>query len=220
MNESLTEPVSESVSEPASEPASEHVAVERMLFFSDAVFAIAITLLALELKLPTEAPIVSQSELIDALGEVLPKFIAFIASFFLIGQTWIEHHRMGRFVEAYDRGLLWRNLLLLLFVSMIPFAAALIGDYARLPIATTIYSVCFLCVGLSKVWFWRHAVSKGFVHGDLREAAEINRRVWAAPLVSLGVAALSLLQLPYTYIGFCVTPLIAALLIRRLPQPH
>src|SRR5262245_59528459 len=99
--------------------SGEGLAFERLLFFSDAVFAIAITLLVIEIRVPEHAG-ASDGELARALLSRLPQIIGFLISFFLIGQTWIEHHRMCRLLAGYDLGLVWRNLCLLLFVAFMP----------------------------------------------------------------------------------------------------
>ena len=97
----------------------EHLAFERILFFSDAVFAISITLLILEIKVPSIQQEFSELQLGYALLQMTPKIVGFLISFFLIGQTWIEHHRICSYLETYDSRLLWRNLWLLLFVETI-----------------------------------------------------------------------------------------------------
>src|SRR5262245_56638261 len=95
--------------------SGERLAFERPLFFSDAVFAIAITLLVIEIRVPEPHAGASDDDLARALLSRLPHIVGFLISFFLIGQTWIEHHRMCRLLAGYDLGLVWRNLWLLLF---------------------------------------------------------------------------------------------------------
>ena len=88
--------------------------LERMILFSDAVFAIAITLLALEIKIPEiDKRIVTDRILSEKLDEMIPKFVGFLVSFFIIGLYWSIHHRMFGFVVNYTRGLLWLNLFFL-----------------------------------------------------------------------------------------------------------
>lgn len=75
---------------------SDELALERLLFFSDAVFAIAITLLVIEIRVPTLPHNATDRDLVVALLNLTPRIVGFIISFFLVGQTWIEHHRIGR----------------------------------------------------------------------------------------------------------------------------
>ena len=97
----------------------EHLAFERILFFSDAVFAISITLLVLEIKVLSIHQDFSELQLGYVLLQMTPKIIGFLVSFFLIGQTWIEHHRICSYPGTYNSGMLRRNFWLLLFVETI-----------------------------------------------------------------------------------------------------
>src|SRR5512147_317218 len=87
---------------------------ERVVFFSDAVFAIAITLLVLEIKVPHLGVEGGSAEVAQAAWALLPKMIGFTFSFLVVGSMWIEHNRVFRYIGDYDGGLLWRNLVLLL----------------------------------------------------------------------------------------------------------
>src|SRR5689334_3106587 len=85
--------------------------LDRMIFFSDAVFAIAITILVLEIKIP-QIPHdqVTNQLLTQSLADLLPKFAGFIVSFFIIGLFWTIHHRLFGYVIDYDNRLIWLNL--------------------------------------------------------------------------------------------------------------
>ena len=90
--------------------------LERLMLFSDAVFAIAITLLVLEIKIPDKEFLrehggISDGTILNSLSHLVPKFIGFLISFMLIGLYWTIHHRMFGFVTSYDRKLLFLNLL-------------------------------------------------------------------------------------------------------------
>lgn len=87
------------------------------MFFSDAVFAIAI----LEIRVPHLGAEARGRELLVGVLQLLPKLIGFAVSFMVVGSMWIEHHRIFRHIERHDDGLLWRNLLFLLMVAFMPF---------------------------------------------------------------------------------------------------
>ncbi len=89
----------------------EEIGFERMVFFSDAVIAIAITLLALEIRLP-DIPLTA-AQLPTTLLEETPRFIAYFISFFVIGIFWLGHHRMFTYIRHYNVGLIWINLVFL-----------------------------------------------------------------------------------------------------------
>lgn len=183
-------------------------ALDRTLTFSDGVFAIAITLLAIELKIPAlEGG--DDRALLHALGEMLPRFIGFFVSFYLIGQSWIEHHRIGRMIKRGDQGMLWRNLLVLLWVSLLPFVTALVSEFPDSSIALVTYATVFALLGLSKAYLWRYAVRRGLV--DTSAATRIIAlRLWAQPVTATGVAMLGLTGVTYAFFGFAMLPLFNA----------
>ena len=130
----------------------------RLEAFSDGVFAVAITLLALDL---TVAGPTGHGSLTDQLHDKWPAFLAFLISFFMIGIIWVNHHVLVRSITKVDRTLLFLNLVLLLFVVLIPFATATEADYfpgndgsARL--AMVLYAGVFLgmSVGFSAIFEW------------------------------------------------------------------
>src|SRR5215510_8639674 len=93
--------------------------LERLILFSDAVFAIAITLLVIEIKVPEiHEKHVEEVVLLSRLAELIPKFIGFIISFLLIGQYWIVHHRMFSFVINYTDRLILMNILFLFAIAL------------------------------------------------------------------------------------------------------
>lgn len=98
--------------------------LERMILFSDAVFAIGITLLVLEIKFPEVPRVFSTSELLLLFKPTLIGFGAFMLSFFFIGVLWSRHLNIFRFVHTYDNGVIFYNLLFLFFVICFPFSAS------------------------------------------------------------------------------------------------
>lgn len=187
---------------------------ERVVFFSDAVFAIVITLLVLEIKLP-HLDEHSNAGLNHALLLILPKIIGFVISFVIVGLMWVEHHRIFRYINSYDLGLLWRNLVMLLCVSFVPFPTALFSEYYWSKTAFILYTACFAAVGLSKLWIWIYAAGKGnLVTPDLDKMAvkRISRRSMAVPLACGAAIALSLISIRVAPFGFALIPLFAYLL--------
>jgi uncharacterized membrane protein len=135
--------------------------LERMIFFSDAVFAIAITLLVIEIKIPDIHENVSDKLLLAALAHLIPKFFGFIVSFFLIGLYWTVHHRMFGFVINYTPRLLRLNILFLFFIALMPFATGFYGEYAgaelfikQLKVPMTFYVLNISCVGIFNYIMW------------------------------------------------------------------
>lgn len=103
--------------------------LDRIAFFSDGVFAIAITLLALDIRLPETLPGSEALDLPGALFELWPEFFSFLISFWFIGTYWMAHHRILHYVRGYDRGLLTINLPFLMWIVLLPFSSTLLGEY-------------------------------------------------------------------------------------------
>lgn len=130
--------------------------LERMILFSDAVFAIVITLMVIEIKVP-EPPnsgLMQSSELAHRLWELLPHFFGFIMSFLVISIFWQTHHRTFGYVTNYDGGLIWLNLLLLMTVCCLPFTASLVSTYGYLDLAYSIYSINLGLISLMGFFIW------------------------------------------------------------------
>ena len=121
----------------------------RLEAFSDGVFAIAITLLALELKVPKlEGGAVTNSALADALGSQWPGYFAFVTSFFTVLIMWVHHHLIFRYVRKVDNFLLFANGFLLLAVTAVPFPTAVLAEYLRTPAACALYSGVFVLIAI------------------------------------------------------------------------
>ena len=133
----------------------------RLEAFSDGVFAVAITLLALNLTVagPGHGP--KYPSLTDQLQAHWPAFLAYLISFFMIGIVWVNHHVLVRAITAVDRTLLFLNLVLLLFVVLIPFATATVADYLTkntwdANVAMALYGGVFLgmSIGFGSIFEW------------------------------------------------------------------
>lgn len=186
---------------------------ERVVFFSDAVFAIVITLLVLELKVPHLAEH-SEAALRHALIELFPRVIGFVVSFLIIGLMWIEHHRIFRYIEDYDGGLLWRNLFLLLCVSFVPFPTALFSENFWSRTAFILYTASFGGVATAKLLIWRHAVKANLLKKDVSPALErrIARRSLAVPIACAVAIALAFISIFIAPLAFMLIPILARVL--------
>jgi uncharacterized membrane protein len=105
--------------------------LERMILFSDAVFAIAITLLVIDIKFPEVSETATNSQIIIAMKPLFVHFGAFLLSFFFIGSVWRSHLAIFRYLKDYDKGLIIRNLVLLFFIACFPFAVSAFTENMR-----------------------------------------------------------------------------------------
>ncbi|MDQ6899082.1 MAG: TMEM175 family protein, partial [Candidatus Dormibacteraeota bacterium] len=103
--------------------------IGRLMAFSDGVFAIAITLLVLNVAVPDIAQSDAQSRLPAALLQTGPRLLTFALSFFLVGFYWILHHQLFRQLTSVNVWLLWLNLVVLFLVSLLPFSSGVVGRY-------------------------------------------------------------------------------------------
>ncbi len=161
--------------------------LERLIFFSDAVFAIAITLLALEIRLPAGYGQLSDAALLRELLAMWQKYLSFIISFLVIGSFWVGHHRKFRLIDRYDRRLLWINLLLLMSIAFLPFPTAVISENSG-KTATILYAASMAVSGLMLAVLWRY-VSRGdrliAPHLDPEQRRLETRRTLVLPTVFL-----------------------------------
>lgn len=121
--------------------------LHRLVFFSDAVFAIVLTLLVLELRPPELA---SADGLVAALGGMTRHFVAFFASFAVISIFWAGHMAMFRPIKAFDWPVTWLNLLFLFTIALMPFASAILGEYGTRGEAWRIYSVVLIAASVAQ----------------------------------------------------------------------
>lgn len=138
---------------------------ERLALFSDAVFAIAMTLLVIELH----APQVPEPELPGALAELVRPYLTFALSFAVIGLVWLSHHRKFRAIERCDAGLLRLNLLMLFFVASTPLPTAVLGEYGDSVIAVVVYAGTICAVGFALSAIWLYAWHAGLVSSEVDE---------------------------------------------------
>lgn len=114
-------------------PEKKESQIERVIFFSDAVFAIAITLLVIDLKVPIIKGAITDQNFLVALLDELPQISGFILSFFIIGLYWFVHHNIFGFVINYTKKLVWINLIFLFTIALMPFSTAVYSEYSFSP---------------------------------------------------------------------------------------
>jgi uncharacterized membrane protein len=113
----------------------------RIESFSDAVFAIVVTLLVLELKVPILHDHTSADELSDRLVDLLPKFLSWLISFIIVCKFWLNHHHLLTFARHATYGMIWLNSIFLMGQAFIPFPTALMGEYPANPLAVSLFGI-------------------------------------------------------------------------------
>ncbi|QGN50206.1 TMEM175 family protein [Micromonospora sp. WMMD558] len=161
----------------------------RVESFSDGVFAVVLTVMAVEL-LQNGPARANGGQLSEALFQAWPTYLAYVITFVVSGQIWLAHHNMWRYVVRVDHTLLVFNLLLLLFVAAIPFTADLLSDHLRGEVAEQrLTAALYLGTLLGEALFfnlsWWWASSRRLLHEDLdpRLARTLARRMRLRPLL-------------------------------------
>jgi uncharacterized membrane protein len=164
----------------------EHAKLERLTFFSDAVFAIAMTLLVIEVRLP-ELHTVTERSLAQALADLLPNYIGFIISFLVIGRFWMGHHRLMAMIEGAEPPLVRANLVLLMAIAFMPFPTAVLSDYSFTRVAIGFYTTYLLLVGLANVRIITVAL-RHLVRDDpaaFQDARQLRRSMWSPLAIAI-----------------------------------
>jgi uncharacterized membrane protein len=160
----------------------------RVEAFSDGVFAIAITLLVLEIRLPEHTAGGAELTVWTRLAALWPSYLAFLLSFFVILIMWINHHELMRLIRAVDYPFLFANGLLLLTVSFVPFPTAVLAGQLATPesaAAVAFYCGTFVINSLAWALLWITIVRRGLLRSDVQPTTLLRiRNAYAAgPLV-------------------------------------
>ncbi len=165
--------------------------LDRVGAFSDGVFAIAITLLVLNLDMPS---VTDEASLGDSLRELDGDLTAYFIGFAVMGRFWYEHHRLFSVLERSDPKLIWVNMLLLSLVALMPFTTDLIGTYDE-PVAVAVYAVnvglASLAAGLTELIAVRDGLGPEGAFGDRSTVVRANAFVFGVFILSVPIAFLS-----------------------------
>ncbi len=204
--------------------------VERMILFSDAVFAIVITLMAIEIRLPESEEKLDHSRLLIALKHLVPVITAYIVSFFFIGMIWYQHLKIFSLVKAYDKGLIIRNLVLLFFIGLFPFSVSVITVSHGTSIALFVYLAIIVCCITAQYLLQHYIIVQ---RPQLRVGTDMGEQLYELKkrkiLVIGFFAAFVLCAISYyfikdpdtrSFIPFWILPVVGIyrLLIRRKPK--
>ncbi|HSJ70130.1 MAG TPA: TMEM175 family protein [Acidimicrobiia bacterium] len=193
----------------------------RMEAFSDGVFAIAITLLVLEISIPSDRG----SDLLRAVLEAWPSYLAYLISFLTIGSVWMVHSAITDLLDRVDPILLRLNLILLLVVGFLPVPTKLLAEYLQSPdgerVAVTLYGLALLATRLMVMALWKYGVSRGLVRPDLNteNVQAVTRKL--TPSLAAYVVAISVgLVLPNVAVALYLLAALYLVIPFRLRGRH
>jgi uncharacterized membrane protein len=189
------------------------------MFFSDGVFAIAITLLVIELRVPELGAEADNAAWLAALINLLPHLAAFTLSFFVIGAMWASHHAMLALLDGFDPRLIWWNLYLLLFIALLPFSTALIASGTPASVPFAFYAATLLMAAIFKARLTGVALRPALIAPRVSPArikAELRRR-WIMPIATLVTLLLAFIAPGWNTIAMLLVPIGRRLPMCRLP---
>jgi uncharacterized membrane protein len=192
----------------------------RVAGFSDAIFAIAMTLLVLQIDvsgLPADGG--SAGDMLDALQDALPEIASFVVSFYVIGRYWLAHHWFFSRLDRLDRRFLSQSLVYLGFIAFLPFPTSLIGEYEQNPIAFVVFALSMTAVSGMELVIVRHSFRAGLVRVGAPPGAWDAIRIGSSFPVCV-----FLLSIPVAFVNstlallswFVLAP-VGALINRRMP---
>ena len=185
----------------------ERFQLERIALFSDAVFAIAITLLIIEIRIPElHSATLTDKKLLEGLLPVFTKLIGVFISFFVVGLYWFSHHRMFGYVTHVNYTLLWNNLLFLLPIVIMPFSTSFLSEYyfnsnLRLPLAVYTMTICMAGFFSFRLWKIIGNPANNLSQNLRREHLSYNiARALIIPSIFVCALLLSFINIRYSYI--------------------
>src|SRR5205823_6298200 len=163
--------------------------VERLAALSDGIFAVAMTLLVLDLRIAPDKPISTEQDLLNALVKLSPRLLPYFMSFLTLGIIWVgQQTQLNQFARS-DRNLTWIHLAFLLAVTLMPFSTGLLAGFLALRTALVVYWFNIFLLGATLFASWRYAWRAGLLKGDtaadLRSTTE-RRIIVAQALYAFG----------------------------------
>ncbi len=160
---------------------------DRVLALTDGVFAIIVTILVLEVRVP---PNLTRDSLQGVLRELRPTVVAWAISFLITGMYWVAHRDLFARIRFVNRDLVWLNLLFLLPASLIPFAASVLGEYPDEPLAIHIYGVVMVAVSVMRLALYWYVVRRPSLlwAGEVSGRSRVGYLLVAAPIAVYVIA--------------------------------
>jgi len=186
--------------------------VERMIMFTDGVFAIAITLLVIEIKVPIISIFTDQA-LLQSLADMGLKFFGFLISFGIVGHYWLVHHRIFGYVQKYNSTLIWLNFAYLFSIVTLPFSSGLVGEYiphTDIHIPYIIYTINMCVTGIMNciLWLYVSNPNREFLTRKLSKA-----RISLGVYRSLVIPSVFILSMIISF----VSPIVSRILLLLIP---
>jgi TMEM175 potassium channel family protein len=195
--------------------------VERVNALSDGVFAVAITLLAVGIAVPTIRGTVTNAKLAHGLAELWPHFFSYFLSFVIIAMFWMSHHSLFSVIRRVDKMLIWMNIFYLLLIVFMPYPTILLSLYGKTAVATALYASVLAAAGILQGTMGLYAVrGRRLVDDDfdLREAGAYLRNAFMMScvfIISIGIAFASPTIAQLSWLLLFLIPLVERLILKN-----
>ena len=191
------------------------ISTTRLENFSDGVFAIVLTLLAFQFKVPKfsgDGPILQN---FYELLKIAPYFLGFIFSFFFIAVFWVNHHHLYHAVKETNSALLWYNIYFLFWITMLPFAIAMVGDHPLVPLAAVSLGFVLFMASVAAYLLLRYSYVKSKLVDETLSDDSIDhglsKNITAIVITFIGI----MVAFKWVYISYCIY--FAVLIILLIP---
>jgi uncharacterized membrane protein len=182
------------------------LAKSRVEALSDGIFAVAMTLLILDIKVPSVA---RASDLPHELLALWPRLLSYVISFLMLGIYWVGQHNQFHIIRRADRNLLWINVVFLLTICLVPFSTALVSAYLRAPVALAVYGGNLIAIGLILCGHWLYATHRHRLTDrglDPQFVRLVTRRILIGPVVFGAATTLAFVSTTIALVIFVLGP--------------
>jgi len=183
----------------------------RLEALTDGIFAIAMTILVLNIDVTTIADEVKRSGLAEALWGLAPEFYSYVLGFFLLGALWLVHNKQYRRIKQVDEGFVWVNLVGLIMICLVPFSASLISQYESDLTAVLFFHINLLLAGLSYLWQWLYIERQPDLVEKKISDKEFKKVLWRnlmLPGVALVAIIVSFFTPDWSSMAYLVIPIL------------
>ncbi|MCY7293072.1 MAG: DUF1211 domain-containing protein [Ferruginibacter sp.] len=192
------------------------ISTTRLENFSDGVFAIVLTLLAFQFKIPKFSHDASIVHNFNELLNIVPYLLGFIFSFFFISVFWVNHHHLYHAVKEANSTMLWYNIHFLFWITMLPFAITMVGDYPHVSLAAVSLGIVLFMASVAAYLLLRYSYVKSKLVDETLSNDSIQngltKNIIAVVVTFLGI----LIALKWVYVSYCIY--FAVLIIFLIPQ--
>ena len=189
---------------------SSSISTGRIETLADGVFAIVMTVLVFDMRVPLQAE-VDQIGLLAALSQLAPNLLSYIITFVILGVFWVGHHNQFFYIKRADRTLLWINIFFLMLVALLPFSAGLFSRYGQDRISIIVYNINLILTGLILFVHWWYATRDHHLLGqrlDTHVRHIVYRRILMPPALYFAAIVVSFVSVELSIVIDILVPIL------------